>query len=100
MSSGAIASCIANPTDVLKVGSRWLNLASYFIDVVLCCCFVFVWVKVRMQAASSEVYKVKSNVFDSFKQIYHNEGWRGLYRVSGLMAFSVRNMELCVLLFY
>ena len=53
-----------------------------------------------MQAASSEVYKVKSNVFDSFKKIYHNEGWRGLYRVSGVMASIVRNTELCVLLFH
>ena len=42
-----------------------------------------------MQAASSEVYKVKSNVFDSFRQIYHNEGWRGLYRVGVVMGFIV-----------
>ena len=41
-----------------------------------------------MQAASSETYRTRSNVFDSFRQIYHKEGWRGLYRVGVIMKFA------------
>lgn len=54
MTSGAVASAIANPTDVLKV---------------------------RMQAATSPSYTAKRRSCVSlFKQIYSSEGLRGLYR--------------------
>jgi hypothetical protein len=55
MTSGAIASAIANPTDVLKV---------------------------RMQSASDATYSRRKSCAKYFQQIYREEGVHGLYRVS------------------
>lgn len=52
-SSGALAAAIANPTDVLKV---------------------------RMQAATSEMYATRESMLCAFNKIYKTEGWNGLYR--------------------
>jgi solute carrier family 25 protein 14/30 len=56
MTSGAVASAIANPTDVLK--------------------------QVRMQSASDVEYLQKKSCAKYFHQIYKEEGLHGLYRVS------------------
>jgi solute carrier family 25 protein 14/30 len=53
MTSGAIASAIANPTDVLKV---------------------------RMQSASDAAYSQRKSCAKYFQQIYREEGVHGLYR--------------------
>lgn len=56
MLSGAISSAIANPTDVLKV---------------------------RMQSGTSGTVIVRQSCLKSFRQIYSEEGLRGLYRGVG-----------------
>lgn len=53
MTSGAVASAIANPTDVLKV---------------------------RMQSASDRIYSERRSCAKFFHQIYKEEGIHGLYR--------------------
>jgi solute carrier family 25 protein 14/30 len=53
MTSGAVASAIANPTDVLKV---------------------------RMQSASDSAYSRRKSCAKYFQQIYREEGVHGLYR--------------------
>ncbi len=105
--SGAVSSSIANPTDLLKVSiththtwvtatvvlSVWPSLRVYIfaslsgnsttlsvLKIISCL------PQVRMQSGTDQSYSQRTSVVRFFKQIYSEEGIRGLYRVRPLLA--------------
>lgn len=77
MTSGAIASAIANPTDVLKV-TQTFSKNTFWIERDW---GLLLW-QVRMQSASDAAYTRRTSCAKFFKEIYREEGVHGLYRVS------------------
>lgn len=85
--SGVMSSCLANPTDVLKVSlmtsgapssfSEW-NIPEQVKSVDLTSWCVFTMFQIRMQAQGS---LLQGSMMSNFINIYQTEGTRGLWRV-------------------
>lgn len=83
--SGVMSSCLANPTDVLKVnltapGALFSfsegNIQVKSVDLTGWC--VFTTFQIRMQAQGS---LLQGSMMSNFINIYQTEGTRGLWRV-------------------
>ena len=79
MTSGAVASAIANPTDVLKVIELHVHIPIMLVNFESCASAPPV--QVRMQSASDVAYSRRKSCAKFFRQIYREEGLHGLYRV-------------------
>ena len=94
MLSGAISSAIANPTDVLKVSqspSTDQSIPWILKDPII---FPLFFIQVRMQSGTSGTVIVRQSCLKSFRQIYSEEGLRGLYRVSVVLTL---HLSICLL---
>lgn len=81
--SGVMSSCLANPTDVLKVKWRLSsfsegNIPEQVKSVDLTSWCVFTMFQIRMQAQGS---LLQGSMMSNFINIYQTEGTRGLWRV-------------------